>query len=96
MFEAMKEAFELLDQLTFGLGRLILMIIPLSLVLRAALNLAHALCTEKRIIEVPNRSEQIRSEQIRSEPIRADPPKVDLKKDIDSDLKKYFNYNVER
>lgn len=91
MIEAMKEALSVLDQLTFGLGRSILMIIPLSLVLRAALNLARALCRGEWIIEAPTRSEQIRSE-----PIRADPPKVNLKKDIDSDLKKYFNYDVKR
>lgn len=91
MIEAMKEALSVLDQLTFGLGRSILMIIPLSLALRVVLSLVHALCTGEQIIEAPSRSEQIRSE-----PIRADPPKVDLKKDIDSDLKKYFNYDVDR
>lgn len=87
MIEEIKEAFEVLDQLTFGLGRSILMIIPISLGLSTIFKITRMLCIGERITPIQNRSE----------PIRAEPAKVNLKKDtLDNDLKKYFNYDVKR
>lgn len=78
-----------LDQLTFGFGRSILMMFPISLGLNMVFKVVRMLCIGERYTLT-------HSDPVRSEPIRADPPKVDLKKDIDSDLKKYFNYDVKR
>lgn len=92
MIEAIKEAFGVLDQLTFGLGRSIIMIIPISLGLSTISKITRMLCIGERITPIPSRSEPTRSE-----PIRAEPAKVNLKKDtLDNDLKKYFNYDVKR
>lgn len=92
MIEVMVEAMNALDQLTFGLGRSIIMIIPISIGLSTIFKITRMLCVGERIIETPSRSEPARSE-----PIRADPPKVNLKKGaIDNDLKKYFDYDVKR
>lgn len=89
MIEEFKEAYTVLNDLTCGLLGSILLIIPLSV----GMNLIF------RIVKIMCRGEYtpIQSEQIRSEPIRADPPKVNLTKtELDSDLKKYFNYNIDR
>lgn len=87
MIEVLAEVMNALDQLTFGLGRSILMIIPISLGLSTIFKITRMLCIGERI--APTLS--------RSEPIRAEPAKVNLKKDtLDNDLKKYFNYDVKR
>lgn len=89
MIEEFKEAYTVLNDLTCGLLGSALLIIPLSV----GMNLIF------RTVKIMCRGEYtpIQSEQIRSKPIRADPPKVNLTKtELDSDLKKYFNYNIDR
>lgn len=92
MIEEIKEAFNIINQMTHGLVTLILTIIPISMGLNVIFKITRMMCMGERFIDIPSRTEQARSE-----PIRAEPPKVNLKKDtLDSDLKKYFNYNVKR
>lgn len=92
MIEALAEAMNALDQLTFGLGRSIIMIIPISIGLNTIFKIIRMICAGERIAPTPSRSEPTRSE-----PIRAEPAKVNLKKDtLDNELKKYFNYDVKR
>lgn len=92
MTDLLKAVYGTLNQLMNGLAFPILMIVPITLSLRLASSAINCLCRGGRTVYI-----QGRSEQIRSEPIRADPPTVSLKKnEIDSDLEKYFNYNVDR
>lgn len=92
MTEVIKEAFDILNQITHGLGISILAIIPVSMGLNIIFKITRMICAGEKIIDIPSRAEQVRSE-----PIRAEPPKVNLKKDtLDNDLKKYFNYDVKR
>lgn len=62
------------------------------LILNTVFRIVKILCQGEWIIETKDKSEPERSGQI-----RAEPAKVSLKKDtLDSDLKKYFNYDVKR
>lgn len=90
MTDVFKVVYGTLEELMNGLAFPILMIVPTTLTLRIVFSAAKYLCRGESTGYISPRSEQIRSK-----PIRADPPTVNLKKDeIDSDLKKYFNYNV--
>ena len=93
MTDLLKAVYGTLDQLMNGLAFPILTIVPITLSLKLVSSAVNCLCRGEWTAYVPERSEQIRSE-----PIRADPPPtptVNLKKDeVDSDLKKYFNYDV--
>lgn len=62
------------------------------LILNSVYKIVKLLFQGEWTIETTDKSEPARSEQI-----RAEPAKISLKKDtLDSDLKKYFNYDVKR
>lgn len=90
MIDLIKAVYGTLDQLMNGLAFPILMIVPVTLILRIVLSTVKCLCRGEWTAYIPERSEQIQADP-------PPPPTVNLKKDeIDSDLKKYFNYNVNR
>ena len=87
MIDAFKEAYTELNQLTNGILFSVIMIFPISLGLRVVLMIVECLCKGERTVYIEKQSE----------PTRAEPPTVNLKKgEVDSDMEKYFNYDVHR
>lgn len=89
MIEAFKEAYTELNQLTKGLASTFLMIPVVSLGMSLIFKAVKLICNGEYI--------SMHSEQSQRERIRKETPKVNLSKsETDSDLKKYFDYNVNR